>query len=337
MQNRRERSNTRKGEAGYSWLYYASALNGGVRVVTTILVIGLAAGIFVWYSRVGNDASPDSSLGYTYAIIGTVLLLMSATMYTLRRRSHRQRVIGGLRAALGWHMCFAYMGLAFLCMHSFGELNPRTGTYALYGMIALVISGMIGRLLDRLVPRLIAGEVHQVLTAQGEDRIETISQKLQAIVGHNKQGIRGFAAPAAKREATVATNGISDNHTNNSLVPLPQREVTNWRDQTLHTPWDLAYISLESTPQELTREVGQYRFVPDKKSTLLRPGALIPGTQEHISELEDVQQAMQHELFYRYITRYWRRFHILLALTTVGLLIWHVVYALQLLIPTLLH
>ena len=64
---------------------------------------------------------------------------------------------------------------------------------------------------------------------------------------------------------------------------------------------------------------------------------MLPGSQEHISEMEDVRRAMQNELFYRYITRYWRRFHILLALTTVGLLIWHVVYALQLLIPTLIH
>ena len=61
----------------------------------------------------------------------------------------------------------------------------------------------------------------------------------------------------------------------------------------------------------------------------------MPGTQEHIAELEDVQRAMSRELFYRYLTRYWRRFHILLALVTVGLLVWHIVYALQLLLPTL--
>ena len=42
-----------------------------------------------------------------------------------------------------------------LFMHSFGNFNPRSGTFALYGMIALVISGFVGRLLDRLMPRLI--------------------------------------------------------------------------------------------------------------------------------------------------------------------------------------
>ena len=88
------------------------------------------------------------------------------------------------------------------------------------------------------------------------------------------------------------------------------------KDQALQTPWDLAYISLEATPQELSLETNHYRFIPDKKSGLVRPGALMPGAQEHISELQEVEHAMQRELFYRYVIRYWRKFHILLALLT---------------------
>ncbi len=322
MQARRASFDAPKGEAGYSWLYRATAQNSGVRVLVTILVIGLAAAFFAWYSRSGDDAAPDSLVGLVYAVIGTLLLLLTATMYSLRRRSHRQRVLGGLRASLGWHMCFALMGLAFLGMHSFGELNPRTGTYALYGLIALVISGLVGRVLDRLLPRLIAGEAHQALTAQGDDRIETISEKLQAIVVHNTQGIRGFAAPQNK---------------GNSLVPSPPGRAMTWRDQTLHTPWDLAYISLDETPQELSQATDQFRSLSDKHSRVLRPGALMPGTQEQMGELDEVQHAMQRELFYRYIIRYWRTFHILLSLVTLGLVIWHIVYALQLMLPTLFH
>lgn len=315
------------GESGYSWLYRATAINGGLRVATTILVIALAAGVFAWYSRFQNDSSPDSLLGYVYASIGTLLLLLAATSFSLRRRSHHRRTLGGLRSALGWHMCFGIMGLAFLGMHSFGELNPRSGTYALYGMVAMVISGLIGRMLDRLMPRLIAGEVHQALTIGGDDRIESISQKLQVIVKHNTGNLRAFPAPGAEKEASSSK----------ALAPLPQNQVLHWREQTLHTPWDLGYISLESTPQELSRENKQYRFVPDRKSALLTPGALMPGTQEPMNELEEVRQAMGRELFYRHITRYWRRFHIFLALVTVGLLIWHIVYAAQILLPLVGH
>ncbi len=325
MENGRGHAGRQKGEAGYSWLYRAPAPRGGLRVLVVLLVIGLAGGFFIWYVRSGNDASPDSPIGLIYASAGTMLLLLALTLYSLHRRSHRHRVVGGLRASLGWHMCLAFMGLALLAMHSFGELNPRTGTYALYGMLALVVSGLIGRLLDRLVPRMMASEVHQALTAQGDDRIETISQKLQSIVVHNTQSIRGFAAPDEK------------NRPGNSLVPVSSPHTLTWRDRSLHTPWDLAYISLEPTPQELSRESNQFRLAPEKKSDFLRPVALISGTEEEIDELEVVREAMRRELFYRYVTRYWRKFHVLLALVTLGLLIWHIVYALQLMFVPMLH
>jgi hypothetical protein len=110
-----------------------------------------------------------------------------------------------------------------------------------------------------------------------------------------------------------------------------------YKEQRLHTPWDLAYISLDATPQELSREASHYRFIPDKRSELARPGAFMPGAQEQISELRTVERAMQREQFYRYIIRYWRKFHVALALLTIGLTIWHIIYALQLLLPTFLH
>jgi hypothetical protein len=178
-----------------------------------------------------------------------------------------------------------------------------------------VISGFVGRALDRLMPRLIAREVQQALTAQGEDRVETISQKVQAIVAHNSEALYSRPVEGFTGEASWGGTVSSEE-----------------QEQPLHTPWDLAYISLEATPQELSRIVGKHRLVPDKQSALLRPGALMPGAQAQIAELQKVRRAMQREQFYRYIIRYWRLFHIALALLTLGLIIWHLVYAAQLLL-----
>ena len=159
-----------------------------------VIFLGVAVGVvfFVWYIQHSNDVSPDSIAGYTYAIIGTLFLLLAAVLYSLKRRSHKKRTVGQLHKTLNWHICFGVLALVFLFLHSFGNFNPRTGTYALYGMIALALSGVIGRFLDRLVPRLITGEVHKALNVMGEDRIETISQKLQAIVVHNTQDLHSL-------------------------------------------------------------------------------------------------------------------------------------------------
>src|SRR2546430_3670543 len=158
-----------------------------MRLSVIFLGVGVGVVFFVWYIQHSHDASPDSITGYTYAIIGTLFLLLAAVLYSLKRHSHKKRTVGQLHRSLNWHICFGVLGLVFLFLHSFGNFNPRTGTYALYGMIALAVSGIVGRFLDRLVPRLIAGEVHKGLTVKGDDRIETISQKLSANVGYHSQ------------------------------------------------------------------------------------------------------------------------------------------------------
>jgi hypothetical protein len=326
--NQRERND---GETGYNWLFFVGGEAWYMRLLVIFLGVIVGVVFYVWYIQHSNDASPDSIAGYTFAIIGTIFLLLAAVLYSLKRRSHKKRIVGQLHKSLNWHVCFGVLGLVFLFLHSFGNLNPRTGTYALYGMIALAISGVIGRFLDRLIPRLITGEVHKALTVIGDDRIETISQKLQAIVVHNTQDLHSFAVAPAEKSHDASRSLVSLSGLVSSDFSFIQK------DQALQTPWDLAYISLEATPQELSLEANHYRFIPDKKSELARPGALMPGAQEHISELQEVEQAMQRELFYRYIIRYWRKFHILLALLTLALTLWHLIYVGQLLLPVLLH
>jgi len=53
--------------------------------------------------------------------------------------------------------------------------------------------------------------------------------------------------------------------------------------------------------------------------------------------LQVVERAMQWEQFYRYVIRYWRKLHIVLALLTLALTLWHLIYAAQLLLPLFLH
>lgn len=305
-------------EKGYPWFFSYFTPTRIKTTLLTIFIVGVSGVGYVWYSRNGSDPYPDSIVGLAYATAGTLCFACAGVLYTLRRRS-RKRAIGKLNAALQWHIAFAILAVALLFMHSFGNFNPRTGTYALYGMIAMVISGFIGRTLDHFMPRLITQEVQKALTAQGEDRIATISQKLQDIVVYNAQEVQPFQAQhqpgppfASTRNGKQGTAGAFGNGA---------------------VSWDLAYISLEETPQELNRNEQHYRFVPDRKSALAQPGALIPGAQAQIAAIEDIQQALQREQFFRYIIRYWRILHICIALATLGLTLWHIEYAITLWLP----
>ncbi len=308
----------KKGERGYPWIFSYFTATRIKTIILTIFIVGVSGIGYVWYSRNGSDPYPDSVVGLTFAIAGTLCFVCAGVLHTLRRRS-RKRAIGTLNASLQWHIALAIMALALLFMHSFGNFNPRTGTYALYGMIAMVISGFIGRTLDHFMPRLITQEVQKALTAQGEDRIATISQKLQDIVVYNSQEVQPFQAqPQQGPPFTTTRNG---------------KQGTSSAFGNGAVSWDLAYISLEETPQELNRSEQHYRFVPDRKSALAQPGALIPGAQAQIAAIEDVQQALQREQFFRYIIRYWRVLHICIAIATLGLTLWHIEYAVTLWLP----
>jgi len=307
-------------DTGYPWLFFYVKRSWLIGLLVTLLVLGLSGAFYLWYSQPGNDASPDSVVGLGYAIAGTTLLVLAAVLYRLRRRSHK-RALGQLHAALQWHMFFAIMGLALLMMHSFGNLNPRSGTYVLYSLIALTVSGFVGRALDHFVPRMIADEVTKVLTAQGEDRIETVSQKLQALAVHNAQEMHNLAT--------------SPPHSSTALVPYQEQDSAPNSvpgGQFFGAPWDIAYISLDMDLRKVSREAtgggaGAINRAPTS-------GALMAGAQEQVSVLQEIQRAMEREQSYRYVIRYWRLLHIFLALLTLALTIWHILYALQLLLVT---
>ncbi len=305
----------RKGERGYPWFFSYFTPARVKALLVTLVILGINGAVYFWYSRNGSDPYPDSVVGLIFAIIGTLCFACAGILYTLKRRS-RKRAIGTLNGALQWHIAFAILALALLFMHSFGNFNPRTGTFALYGMIAMVISGFIGRALDHFMPRLITEEVQKALTAQGDDRIATISRKLQDIVVYNRQEVQPFQTPDASTQ-TVRSG----------------RQGTASAFSSGAASWDLAYISLEETPQELSRNEQHYRFVPDRKSALVEPGALMPGAQAQLAAIEDVQKALQREQFFRYIIRYWRVLHICIALATLGLTLWHIEYAITLWLP----
>ncbi len=314
------------GEKGYPWLCFYHRRSWYTGLTVTLFVTGLCGAFYSWYIKSGNDTFPGGTVGLIYAAIGTLFFILATTLYTLRRRRARKRAIGELNADLNWHVFFAIIGLIVLFMHALGNFELISGTFALIGLFVLAISGIVGRMLDQFVPRLIAREVDKALTSRGEDRIETVSQELQAIVLYNSQKIRSFKVdqPHLPSPPAPVHNSIHNG------LPLAAGE------QTIGIPWDLAYTSLEPTQQELDCNAPYYRLIPAKKSPLARPEALMLGAEEQISDLHSIHMAMQREQFYRHIIRYWRILHILLSFITIGLVIWHIIFALHLLLPGLL-
>ncbi|GHO53495.1 hypothetical protein KSB_19700 [Ktedonobacter robiniae] len=307
------------GAHGYPLLFFYMNSSWVGSFFFALFVLGGGLGLYLWWGRFSTDNSPDSLLGYALAFGGIACFLLAAISYSLTRRT-RRKAIGKLNAALNWHIGFGLMGLGLLILHSFGNFNPRSGTYALYGMLALVMCGIVGKVLDRIIPRLIAREVRNALTDSGEDRIERITQKLQNLTEERDPRQQAHNNPNSLSLAGIL---FGDARPGESLHGIPAKAFRERSLAGISLPpsWDLAYITLEETPYELQPRSGA-------------TGQQASNLKRQMRELQVVQQALQKEQFYRYVLRYWRALHIFLALITLGLTIWHIVYALQLLIPT---
>jgi hypothetical protein len=298
----------------YSWFFLDFSSARGISVLFTLMVITLSSVLFILYGYLSDDPTPDSFVGYTCAITGTLFMLLATLSYGLRRRS-RKRSVGRLNGSLHWHISFGMIAIVLLFLHSFGNFNPRTGTYALYSMIALVISGITGRVLDRIVPKLIAHEVKHMLTKREGGHVELHTYIIQSTAPHNKRELRSLKT---QQHATQL--------------------VATQAQKTLTTAGDLADISLEETPQETRQDETHDRIVPEHESDLNKLVTLPPDVQihleEHLEEHPSIRSALHREEYYRAIIRYWRIGHIVLALVTLGLTLWHLEYVAALLLPT---
>jgi hypothetical protein len=299
----------RKPIEGYNWFFLDLSSAWGISLLFTLVVLALAIGLFILNIYLSDDLAPDSFLGYTYAIVGTLSMFLAVLGYSRYRRSHK-RDVGRLNRSLHWHVSFGIIALGLLFLHSFGNFNPRSGTYALYGMVALVISGIIGRFLDRIVPKLIAHDLKSMLAECREGRVELDTHATQSTISHNKQESRRFQP----QEKVVL-----------SKVAQPTKSVM--------IPWDLAYVSLEETSQELGQKQAYRSILPDYEGNPDELVTAMPGVEKHSDELPDGQGAFHREEYYLAIIRYWRVGHIVLAFLALGLTLWHLEYVATLLLP----
>jgi hypothetical protein len=302
---------------GYTWLFFQPNQQWKVTLLVSSLILAASVGFFLWCTHVSNDMGGDSFGGLIFAVAATVFMLLAAISFSLRRRA-RKRHVGELNGVLNWHVCFGVLAVLMVFMHSYGNYNPRTGTYALYGMIALAISGLVGRMLDRIMPRLITKQVSKVLTNQGEDRVELLWGELRSDGTKNRSKSRAFPSLWGKIASPLSFSGI----------------VAPKRQDSLQDGWDMAYVSMETPTRNKKSGTNLYRVPPDPRSPFASGGVAAP-VQERIEVIEEAEQALEQESVYRYVIRIWRVFHITLAVVTVAVTLWHIEYAFALIIPAL--
>lgn len=120
--------------------------------IAMVLITGIY-GLFTIFTR---EVPPASELfGHGMGILGFAFMLMTETLYSLRKRSRTVRW-GRMSAWLQFHIFTGLVGPYTVLLHTSWKFNGIAGVTTLFTII-IVVSGFVGRYIFTRVPRTLDG------------------------------------------------------------------------------------------------------------------------------------------------------------------------------------
>lgn len=131
-------------------------LRGNRELLLAFLAMIFITGMYGLVVVLTREIPPASELfGHGIGIVGFVLMLMTETLYSLRKRSRSVRW-GRMSAWLQFHIFTGLVGPFMVLLHSSWKFNGLAGaTTLLTGII--VVSGFVGRYIFTRIPRTLDG------------------------------------------------------------------------------------------------------------------------------------------------------------------------------------
>ena len=107
----------------------------------------MLVGVAVWGAykiATGQYYTPRSPVGFYLGVVGSVMLLLMLA-YPLRKHVRWMQRWGALKHWFRIHMIMGIVGPTLILFHSAFHLRSTNATVALFSMLGVVISGLIGR------------------------------------------------------------------------------------------------------------------------------------------------------------------------------------------------
>jgi len=116
-----------------------------------LLIVGIATLAFgAWYIGKLKLYEPDSPLAYNLGLVGGIAMAL-LLLYPLRKRFRFMRSLLPLKYWFGAHMALGIFGPVLIMYHSNFQLHSKNGAIAFYSMMAVFLSGLVGRVIYRRI------------------------------------------------------------------------------------------------------------------------------------------------------------------------------------------
>lgn len=107
--------------------------------------------------RLSGLPAPGSPAGRILGALGMILMLITQTVYSARKRSRQAARWGSMESWLRAHMVTGMLGAYLIILHSSWRFSGLAGIVILL-MFLIIISGFVGRYIYTAVPRTDGGD-----------------------------------------------------------------------------------------------------------------------------------------------------------------------------------
>jgi hypothetical protein len=165
----------------------------------SFLTCSLLVGVYLVYALLGQPSGAHP-MGHWLGIIGTVLMVATETLYSLRKRTMWLRQFGPMRWWLSAHIFTGIVGPAMVLAHTAFEFRGLAGLTM--GLAIIVAgSGFVGRYLYTAIPRSLAGVEESDSDLQTE--ISQVQATLTGAVSHRSAAVQALVEADRNRQRVV--------------------------------------------------------------------------------------------------------------------------------------
>ena len=145
-------------------------------------IVAVTALYGVAYSQASAFPTASSLIGHGIGIAGFVLMLMTASLYSLRKLRNDARW-GSTASWLKFHMVTGLVGPYMVLLHTAMKFNGLAGL-AMLLTVVVVVSGLVGRYLYTRVPRTAGGLAAAAGDAGRQDRDRLLKRRKRLATWH---------------------------------------------------------------------------------------------------------------------------------------------------------
>ena len=198
--------------------------------MAALVAVVVISGLYAGYVQATGVPAAGGLLGHLLGIVGFTMMLLTETLYSLRKRAMR-RPRGTMRAWLQVHIFTGIVGPYLVILHSAWSFNGLAGGLTVMTGV-VVASGFVGRYIYTAVPRTADGVVVEAQDLQLQ--LDAVRLEVAAVSG------AGVAVPgtAEGRRARSAGRRLRELERQMAALRWARRVLATWH--AVHIPLGMA-------------------------------------------------------------------------------------------------